>query len=392
MYHRLFAYGLLLCFCFASSAIAETAVAETKPPSAQAPSSGQTTTASHAVLVDATTGDILFGHNEHQTMPTSSMSKTMTMYMVFDALKKGTLKLDDQLLVSEKAWSMQGSKTFVPLNEKVAVEDLIKGVIIQSGNDATIVLAEGVAGTEAAFVDAMNKKAKEIGMTNSNFMNASGWPDPSHYSTPVDLAILGYRLIKDFPEYYHYYSQQEFTYHNIHQRNRNPLLYMNIGADGIKTGHTEVAGFGLMGSAVQNNRRLIVVLNGMKSNQERGDEAARLLDWGFRNFETMAFHKAGDVLEQAPVWLGTAATVGLEVSDDVLLTVYKPEKDKTNQKVIYNSPLKAPIVKDQVVGKLVITLANGKNYEYPLKAANDVPRLGFFKRALAQLKYLIFGE
>jgi serine-type D-Ala-D-Ala carboxypeptidase (penicillin-binding protein 5/6) len=223
------------------------------------------TVAREAYIIDAETGQVLFEKNADQKMPTSSMSKTMTMYMVFEALKNGKLTLDQELPVSETAWRMQGSKMFVPLGQMVKVEDLIRGVIVQSGNDATIVLAEGLAGSEGEFAAAMNRKAKELGMINSNFMNASGWPDENHYSTCHDLAILAIALIRDFPDYYKYYAEKEFTYNNIKQGNRNPLLYKNIGADGIKTGHTESAGYGLMASGVRDGRRVVMVLNGMAS-------------------------------------------------------------------------------------------------------------------------------
>lgn len=357
-----------------------------------APDLGQTTPGSHAILVDAQTGTILFEKGAGERMPTSSMSKTMTIYMVFDALKTGKIKLTDTFNVSEKAWAMQGSKMFVPLGAQVSVEDLIKGVVIQSGNDATIVLAEGLAGSEGAFVDAMNLRAKEIGMNDSNFMNASGWPDPNHYSTPRDFAILAYRLIKDYPEFYHYYAQTEFTYNNIHQRNRNPLLYRNIGADGIKTGHTEVAGYGLIGTAVQNGRRLILVVNGLSSEKQRSDEATRLLEWGFRNFENVTVANAGDTVETADVWLGQSPTVPLMLDHDIIATVYQPMKGQLQMKAVYDSPIAAPIKKGDTVAKLVVTMPGGVTQSHDLKAAEDVEKLGFFKKALAQAKYLVLGH
>src|SRR5690606_24953816 len=243
------------------------------------------TPAREAILIDVDTRTVLFEKNSQARMPTSSMSKVLTAYLVFEAIKDGRIKLDDTLPVSEKAWRMQGSKMFVPIGEQVKVEDLLRGVIVQSGNDATVVLAEGISGTEEAFADLMNITAKKIGMNNSHFMNASGWPDPNHYSTAYDLALLAYHMITEHSDYYHYYSEKEFTFNKIKQGNRNPLLYRNIGADGIKTGHTEEAGYGLMASAVQGGRRLILVVNGLESMQQRADESARLLSWGFQNFK-----------------------------------------------------------------------------------------------------------
>ncbi|HSK39613.1 MAG TPA: D-alanyl-D-alanine carboxypeptidase family protein, partial [Arenibaculum sp.] len=243
------------------------------------------TIARQAVLIDATTGTVLFEKNADERMPTSSMSKIMTMYMVFDAIKQGHLSLDDTLHVSEGAWRMQGSKMFVELGNPIPVEDLIRGVIIQSGNDASVVLAEGLAGSESEFATRMTQRAHELGLTASNFTNATGWPDDDHYSTASDLAKLSDRIIADFPEFYHYYSETEFTYHDIKQGNRNPLLYRNMDVDGLKTGHTEAAGYGLAASAERNGRRLILVVNGLSDMQARADESARLLEWGFREFE-----------------------------------------------------------------------------------------------------------
>ncbi|HYH18896.1 MAG TPA: D-alanyl-D-alanine carboxypeptidase family protein, partial [Azospirillum sp.] len=238
------------------------------------------TIAKQAILLDMTSSTVLFEKNADQRMPPSSMSKVMTMYMVFEALKSGRLSLEHTLPVSERAWRMQGSKMFVELHNMIKIDDLIKGVIVQSGNDACIVLAEGLAGSEPAFAEQMNKKAKEIGLTATNLTNATGWPDPNHYVTARDLAILAERLIKDFPEYYHYYSIRDFQYHGIKQGNRNPLLYRGIGADGLKTGHTDAAGYGLTGSAEREGRRLILVVNGLPSMQARADESARLIEWG----------------------------------------------------------------------------------------------------------------
>lgn len=350
------------------------------------------TVAQQAYIVDAETGQVLFDKNGDQRMPTSSMSKTMTMYMVFDALKSGKLTLDQELPVSEKAWRIQGSKMFVPINSMVKVEDLIRGVIIQSGNDATIVLAEGLAGSEESFANAMNQKAAELGMKNSHFMNASGWPDDNHYSTCHDLTILAQALIRDFPEYYKYYSEIDFTYNNIKQGNRNPLLYKNIGADGIKTGHTEGAGYGLMASAVRDGRRVIMVLNGMASMDERAQESTRLMEWALANFTNRNILNAGMQVAEAPVVMGIERAVPLIVDKDLKLTVPRLGGPAVRAQAIFKAPLEAPIAKGQEIGTLRVEIANMPPVELPVLAANDVPRKTFFPALLEKLERVIFGD
>ena len=258
----------------------------------------QQTSAKQAIIVDYKTGNVLFEKNADQKMPTSSMSKVMSMYVIFDALKKGNLSLDDEFVVSEKAWKKGGSKMFIEVGKKVKVEDLIRGVIIQSGNDATIALAEGLAGSEEMFANALNRKAKELGMDNSSFMNASGWPDENHYSTARDLAKLAKAMIEEFPEYYEFYSETEFTFNDIKQANRNPLLGAGIGADGLKTGHTDDGGYGLIGTGVNDDgRRVIMVLNGMESKKERREESIRLLQWGLNGFTNVVLFENKKVSE-----------------------------------------------------------------------------------------------
>jgi len=351
------------------------------------------TKAKQAILLDYDTGAVLFAKAPDAHMPTSSMSKVMTMYLVFESLKNGQLKLGDSLLVSEKAWRMGGSKMFVPVGKKVKIEDLIRGVVVQSGNDATIVLAEGLAGSEAAFAQALNKKAKELGMNNSQFMNASGWPDPDHYSTAHDLALLAKRMITDFPEYYSYYAEKEFTFSKIKQGNRNPLLYRNIGADGIKTGHTKDGGYGLMASGKADGRRVILVVNGLSSLQERADEAAKLLQWGLSGFENSRPLKKGDVVEQASVAMGVSQTVGLEVSQDVTVTVPKLFRDELKVKMRYKSPLIAPLTKGAQVGSLIVKIPRSEDtIEVPLLVNRDVAELGFVAKTLAKAKYFVSAK
>ena len=342
------------------------------------------TLAKEAYIMDYDSGTTLYEKLADEKMPTSSMSKVMTAIVVFDAIKAGKLSMDQTLPVSEKAWRMQGSKMFVDINSQIKVEDLIQGVIVQSGNDACIVLAEGIAGSEDNFAVLMNEKAKEIGMTNSHFKNASGWPDPDHYSTPRDLAKMAAYMIKNYPDY-KYYSQKEFTYNNITQGNRNPLLYANIGADGVKTGHTEDAGYGLIGSAVRDGRRVIMVINGTKSMQERADEAKKLIEWALVSFKSVDVAKKGTVFANAPVILGEAKQVPLTITEDVRMTIPFRDANAVKMQASYTSPLKAPVKSGDVIGKLSVQVGQLPPRDVPLIAAADIQQASFFKRALEKL-------
>ncbi len=350
------------------------------------------TIARQAILVDAITNTVLFEKNADQKMPTSSMSKVMTAYMVFEALRDKRLKMDDTLPVSERAWRTQGSKMFVELGNRIKVEDLIRGMIIQSGNDASIVLAEGLGGSEDAFAKKMTERAHEIGMKDSNFVNATGWPDDNHYSTCRDLATLARALILTFPEYYHYDAERDFTYHGIKQGNRNPLLYRNMGVDGLKTGHTEIAGYGLIASAQRDGRRLILVVNGLPSMQARADEPARLIEWGFREFSAYTLLKPGESVDSLPVWLGQAPTVAAVTGGGLTVTMAQEERRGLKVTLQAQVPVPAPIVKGQTIGKLVITAPGFITREVPLVAAEDVARLGFFGRLGAAARHALFGS
>ncbi len=342
------------------------------------------TTASHMLLVDYDTGTVLAEKAADAKMYPSSMTKMMTMYLIFEKLKDGSLELTTPYVVSEKAWRMQGSKMFLPIGSQVAVEDLIRGIAIQSGNDACIAVAEGIAGSEDAFANQMNETAKRLGMVNTHFADSSGWPHPENYTTPRDLEILARSLIRDFPDYYHYFGEREFVYHGIHQLNRNLLLGRGaLGVDGLKTGHTEAAGYGITLSAkdAATSRRLTLVLNGLDSEFSRADEGEYLLTWGMRNFKNMALVSSGQPVLQAKVWLGKEKTVPLTVSAPVTITVpaiMKPSELKIIAS--YNKPIAAPIKAGQEVGKLTVTLPNSATKEVPLVAASDVPRRGFFGR------------
>ncbi len=350
------------------------------------------TSARQAILLDTTTGAVLFEKNADQPMPPSSMGKIMTVYKVFERLKDGRLSLDDRFVVSEKAWRKQGSKMFVRVNSRVKVEDLIRGIVVQSGNDASIVVAEGLSGSEGAFAEELNRTAKELGMTNSHFVNSSGWPDPEHRTTARDLARLSQATIENFPEYYHYYAEKAFTYNGIRQGNRNPALYRNIGSDGLKTGHTEEAGYGLAASAVRDGRRLILVVNGLPSKKARAIESERMFDWGFREFNNYALFKSGETVADAEVWMGAAGSVPLVIGQDVLLTLSRKARRGMKVSVLYDGPFAAPVAEGMPVATLKIEAAGVDPVEYPLITGSDVPRLGMFSRLGAALKFVLWGE
>lgn len=357
-----------------------------------APASAQIDTkAKQAIIVDANTGVILLDKSSDEHMPTSSMSKVMTVYMLFEDLKRGRVKLDDTFLVSEKAWRMEGSKMFIKVGDRVKVEDLVRGIAIQSGNDAAVAVAEGLAGTEEAFAAAMTTRAQELGMKNSNFKNASGWPDPDHYSTARDLSLLAYRIIHDFPEYYHYFAEKEFTFNKIRQPNRDPLLGKVNGADGLKTGHTDIAGYGLIGSALRDGRRVILVLNGLDSVSERKEESIRLMEWAFRNFEAKKLVLKDEAVDNAKVWLGKQAVVPLVAASDLTILLPRARRGDVKMTVTYDGPLYAPVAKGAEVGKLRVEVPDQQPVEVTLLAGAAVPRLGAFGRAKQRAKYLLSG-
>jgi D-alanyl-D-alanine carboxypeptidase (penicillin-binding protein 5/6) len=352
-------------------------------PVVTADSSALETPASHMVLVDYDTGAVLASKAADMKMYPSSMTKMMTLYIIFDKLKQGTLMLNSQFTVSERAWRMQGSKMFVPIHEQIGLEDLIRGIAIQSGNDACVVVAEGIAGSEESFANLMNETAKQLGMTTTRFTDASGWPHPDHTTTPHDLAVLASAIIRNFPEYYHYVSEREFVYHNIRQFNRNLLLGNSaLGVDGLKTGHTDAAGYGITLSAKDKatGRRLVLVTNGLHSDSDRASEGERLLNWGFRNFDDLLLFKAGSAVSAAKVAGGKALEVSLTTAKDVVATIPKIGRDKIKITVNYNGPLIAPIAQGQEVGTLVVALPNGDKREVKLVTASAVERLSFFGR------------
>ncbi len=355
------------------------------------------TLAKQAFMMDMATGEVLFEKNSDEPMSPASMSKMMTIYMVFERLKEGSLSLDDTFPVSEDAWRRGGAKSggstmFLEPGKRVTVEDLLRGIIVQSGNDACIVAAEALASSEPAFADEMTIMGRELGLKNTVFKNATGWPDPEHLTTARDLAILAQRTIQDFPEYYHYYEEKEFTYNAIRQINRNPLLYREINADGLKTGHTQDSGYGLTASATRGERRLILVVNGLQSKKDRSREPDRLLAWGFREFNNYKLFSAGEEVTKADVWLGQEATVPLVIENEMLLTLSRKARRKMKVTVSFEAPIPAPIAKGQKVARLIFTAPGRETLEVPLVAKNEVKRLGLIGRLGTALRAIIWGE
>jgi len=338
------------------------------------------TIARQALIIDAETDAVLLEKHADERMVPSSMLKLMTLYIIFDMLKRGRLQLKQELPISERAWKMQGSKMFVQIGTQVPVEALLRGVIVQSGNDATVALAEGVAGSEAQFVELMAAKARELGMKDSTFRNATGWPDPEQRMSSRDLAKLARRLIIDFPEYYPMFNERSFTWNGITQENRNTLLTRVPGGDGLKTGHTEEAGFGIVASAKRGNRRLIMVVNGLPSMKARGEEGERLLEWGFREFDNITLFKAGEVIEDVPVYLGTRPGVPLVGGRDVIVTVPRNWQETMQAKLRYKAPIPAPVLKGQELGRLEISGRGVPNLSLPLLAGADVEKRGMLGR------------
>ncbi|MFN3827438.1 MAG: D-alanyl-D-alanine carboxypeptidase family protein [Micavibrio sp.] len=352
--------------------------------------SAQDTAAKQAIVIDYNTGFVLYEKNADERMAPSSMTKVMTTYLAFDALDQGRVTLEQTFNVSEKAWRTGGSRMFIDVGKDVKVEDLLRGMIVQSGNDATVAIAEGLGGSEETFVAAMNQKAKELGMANTHFMNSHGLAEEEHYSTARDLGILAVRSVNDHPKYYHYHAEKEFTFNNIKQANRNPLLFRNIGADGLKTGHTDAGGYGLIGTAVNDKgRRVVIVVNGLESEKQRAEESTQLITWALNAFDDVTLYKAGDVVDNASVVLGKQAFVPLTIEKDIRIPVPVSFRNDLKVEVVYNGPLQAPIKKGDVVGVLKVSIPRTKDFEVPLVAAADVEKIGFFAGAFAKALLLL---
>jgi serine-type D-Ala-D-Ala carboxypeptidase (penicillin-binding protein 5/6) len=375
--------------------------AATKPGTAGKPSATQNTPAPtttidtparYALVVEADTGTVLLDKHGEERMAPASMSKIMTAYVAFGMLKQGRVSLGDELSVSEKAWKLGGSKMFVGIGGRIKIDDLLKGMLIQSGNDACIVLAEGMAGSEDAFVEMMNEKAKEIGLNDSHFANVTGMPDPNEWMTAHDLVQLAERITKDFPEYYHYFSEKDFNFNNIDQGNRNPLLYKDIGADGLKTGHTEESGYALTGSIVRGDRHVILVVSGLSSMKDRASESERLAEWAFREFNNYKLFSAGDKVDDAEVWLGAAPKVGLTVAQDIVVTLPRHSRRDMKVTISYDKPVPAPVKQGDEIGKVTVTAPDATATERSLYAAGDVAPIGTVGRMATLAGYLIWGN
>ena len=344
------------------------------------------TQATSAFVLDYTTGTVLLSKDADVPLPPASMSKLMTLYVAFEAVRDGRLKLDEELRVSEHAMSYTGSTMFLQAGERVEVEDLLRGIIVLSGNDACAVIAEALSpdGTEAGFARFMTERAKALGMTHSTFANANGWPDPRHRMSMRDLAILGTKVIEDFPEFYAMFAEKEFLFDKKESQNRfnrNPLLGLGIGADGLKTGHTKEAGYGLVGSVKQGARRIVFVISGLQTEQARAREAEAITNWAFRQFTTAQLLEEGQIVAEAEVWMGEQATVQLSAAKALNTLVPTGTTDrKVKAEVIYDSPLKAPVMAGDQVGKLIIRPEGLAATEVPLIAAQTVEQGGVMVR------------
>lgn len=384
-----------LLTAFIALAFALTAATQAQPVSD--PTTEVQTNAAYALMMDYETGAVLFSKNGDQPMAPASMAKLMTAVILFEKLKHGELRLEDTFTVSERAWRLsvagknESSKMFVSIGSQIKVEDLLRGIIIQSGNDACTVVAEHFSGSEEAFSELMNAEARKIGLTGSVFKNASGLPHPEMRVTAHDLAKLASYIIREFPAYYHYYSEREFTWNGIRQFNRNLLLGTYPGADGLKTGHTKESGYGLVSSAVQEGRRLILVVNGLASEAERAAESKRLLDIGFREFRTYALLKAGDVVGEAEVWAGEMRTVPLAVRQPVKLLMRRASREGLKVVLSYNEPVMSPVARGQELGKLTITAPGVPAVTVPVYAGAEVDTGGIFTQIKVGVKELLSG-
>ena len=356
--------------------------------------------ASTVILQDYFSGEILFEKDADKSIYPASMTKIMTSIIAFDLIKKGELSLDDKFIVSEKAWRLSKagySSMFIMVGDEVTVEDLLKGIIIASGNDACVALAEGIAGSEEQFAMLMTSKAKEIGMIDTNFSNASGINHPDNNSTVRDIMIMSHYLIKNYPDFYKYFSGKDFTWDRtggdpIKQGNRNPLLYRNIGADGIKTGYLALEKYSLASSIFKNNRRLIAVGSGFKTKNDRSRESQKLLIWGLTNFDLIQIADKNLELTELEVWLGKKNTIKAYVNKDIYKTIPKARKKYLKANIFYDGPLEAPIEKNSVVGKLVISYKNEIIDEHELLAFEGVKRINVFSRIIKSINYLIWGD
>lgn len=347
--------------------------------------------ASAYLLMDADTGEVLVQHNADERLPPASLTKLMTSYIVSSEVESGNISEDDMVTVSVKAWKMGGSKMFIREGTQVKVGDLMRGVIVQSGNDASVALAEYVSGSESAFADVMNQQAALLGMTNTHFVNATGWPAEGHLTTARDLSLLARAIIRDFPDHYELYSEKYFKYNGINQPNRNRLLFRDSTVDGLKTGHTEAAGYCLVSSAKKNGMRLIAVVMGTRSDEARAAESQKLLAYGFRYYQTYKPYSASDELTSARVWGGKQDQVALGLQDDLYLTIPRGAEGDLKANMEIDEVIKAPFAAGAVLGQLVISLNGETLKEVPLVAKQGVEQAGFFSRLLDSIKLFFLG-
>jgi len=364
------------------------------PTSAQ--DSGFKTEAPHAIIMDAATGEILFEKDARAPMAPASMTKIMTAHMVFDALKNGTITPDTEFRVSEEAWRRGGVKSgsstmFLKVNSSVRVEDLLRGIVVQSGNDACIAIAEGMAGSETAFADQMTAKAREMGLESATFRNATGWPHPEHRISAVDLAKLSKQTIEQHPEYYSLYAERSFTWNGITQGNRNPLLGKFTGADGIKTGSTESSGYGLVGSAVRGDERRIIVVNGLGSKSERSDVSLRLMGAAFDQFKVYGLYAKGDVIGSVDVFMGKAESVEVKTNEDVVAGLYRGDRSKISSKMTFKA-VTAPIAAGDHIADMVVSIPGREDRSIPLHAVSDVKAKSALSKAWTVLIRKIRGQ
>ena len=349
------------------------------------------TKADHAIVFDWKTNEVLFEKNADNLIPPASMTKILTVYIVFDRIKNSSLTINDTCKVSARAYKKGGSRMFVEIDEYVTINDLLRGIIIQSGNDASIVIAECLSGTVENFSILMNQYANNIGMKNSNFLNASGWPDDNHYSTVRDIAILSNKLIKDFPDLYSYFNEKSFTYNNIRQPNRNQLLDNLDGADGLKTGYTKKSGWALAASAIKKNRRITVVVSGANSSRSRLNESINLINWAFRETEIKKILTKDQIIKDVDVWLGNKPKVQMIVSKDVSTILSYDQIKLMNTSIEYEKPIKAPINKNDKIGQMTIKFPGKKSLIIDLVAKNEVKKVNPLFKFFIAIRYLIFG-
>ena len=350
------------------------------------------TKAEQAVVIDFDTMEVLFDKNANDQVIPASMTKIMTVYVAFDRIKNTDYSITNKCRISPKAYKMGGSRTFLEIDDQVTVDDLLKGIIVQSGNDASIALAECLGGTEEDFSKLMNVYADRLGMINTNFVNSSGWPDKQHYSTVYDIAILANALIKNFPELYSYFSMDEFTYNDISQPNRNKLLKQVEGADGLKTGFTKKSGWGIAASSKRNNRRITVVINGTNSSRSRLNESANLMNWAFDQTSQKILVEKGQIIKKTDVWLGIEPSINLVSSEKVLSTLSFDQIQLMSSTIEYTKPVAAPVIKGQKLGNLLIKIDGKPNISIPLVAEKNVSKVNPFIKIIAAAKYLLFGN